>query len=92
MKKFTIIISVCSVEAANNVQKILTEESINYAVRNKVSLYCSSEKKKTKDGADVIISTHDGNFLFVFGVELGLKMHTLCPHNVNCKQYAFQNN
>lgn len=92
MKKFTIIISVCSVEAAINVQKIITSESILYATMNKVSLYVSSEKKKTKDGADVIVSSHDGNFLFALGVELGMKMHTICPHNENCKQYAFQNN
>lgn len=92
MKKFTIIISVCSIEAANNVQAIISTESVLYATRNKVSLFVSCEKKKTKDGADVIIGSHDGNFLFALGVELGLKMHTICPHNINCKQYAFQNN
>lgn len=92
MKLFTIIISVCSIEAANNVKSIIVNEAITYAVKNKRSLFSSVEMQKTKDGADLKLCSDDGNFLFSTGIELGMKMHTICPHNEKCKQYEFHSN
>jgi hypothetical protein len=89
---YTVVISTCSVEAAKNIEKIILTESFKYCSTNKVVLQAGVEIMKTKDGADLRFNCSDGNFMFHVGIEIGLKMETICPHNAKHKQYDYSRN
>ncbi len=83
MKKENVIVvmSVCSMEAANNLEKIILEASLSFCMAHKACIYAGVEKKKTKDGVNVILSANNASFLFHVGHEIGSKQHTICVHN-----------
>lgn len=92
MPVFTVLIDECSIDAANNVRKILFESSLKYASECKKSVAANIDCTKTKDGAQVRFSSVDGNFMFAAALELGLQMHTVCSHNVKHAVYDYSRN